>query len=162
MKRMRMLSLSSVVMALSACALSPAKRPAVEAEIDPILSEIAVHSAHVSAAVSSLLGQSAMNDGISAQVPPATFPMERLPPDLAARVDVEWHGEIEQAVEALASFIGWDFAVVGARPPAPIIVLLESEGESAGHLLRSVGQQGGSRANVIVRAPARRIELVYR
>ncbi|XAI97268.1 hypothetical protein [Dolichospermum phage Dfl-JY45] len=147
------------LLSLSACASAP---KAIPAQPDPLMAEISSHAEHVSIALNGLMGQSAMNGGLSQQVPPATFPLERLPADLQVSVEMDWHGELEQAVEAVAAFVGWEFMVVGARPSQPIVVLVSSAGDSAGHLLRSLGQQAGSRANVIVRSPSRTIEVVYR
>lgn len=149
------------LLSLSACASAP--KPAADATLpDPLMSEIASHAEHVSIAVTGLMAQSSLNGGVSQQVPPATFPLERLPVDLQVGIEMDWHGELEPAVEAVAAFVGWEFMVVGARPPQPIVVLVSSAGDSAGHLLRSLGQQAGQRANVIVRSPSRTIEVVYR
>ena len=146
------------LVSLGACASAPKSEPVP----DPMLAEISAHAEHVSIAMTDLMAQSAVNGGLSEQAPPATFPLERLPVDLQVALEMDWHGELEPAVESIASFVGWDFQVVGARPSQPILVLVSSSGDSAGHLLRSLGQQAGKRANVIVRAPARSIEVVYR
>jgi len=161
MKRMRVVFAACALGLLSACAAQPRVEPA--SLPDPLTAEIEAHAEHVRVAWSGLLAQSAVNrGGPSVQVPPATFPLERMPADLQVAVEIDWHGELEPALDALAVFVGWEFLVVGVRPPQPIIVLLSSAGDSAGHLLRSLGQQAGSRANVIVRVPTRSIELVYR
>lgn len=156
----RVITAVAAVAFVAGCAQAPRVAPLPDR--DPLMEELVVHAAHARHAWGTLVGESAVNRGLSEQVPPATFPLERLPVSLQPTVEMRWHGELEPAVRSLAEFAGWDFHVVGPRPPAPILVMLDSDGDSVGHLLRSLGQQAGSRANVIVRSPARSIELVYR
>jgi len=129
---------------------------------DPILQSLETHAGTVRNAWIGYSGLAAQNGGVSTQVPPATFPLESMPEALRVAVDVEWHGELEPAAQALAEYIGWSFSSIGARPSQPILVMLASDGEPVGALLRSLGQQAGARANLIVRVPTKSVEVVYR
>jgi hypothetical protein len=109
----KMCAATLALLSISACASAPKTAPPA---VDPMLAEIRRHAEHVSVAMAGLMSQGAMNGGVSEQVPPATYPLERMPLELQALIEMDWHGELEPAVESVAHFVGWRFTVVGARP----------------------------------------------
>lgn len=81
---------------------------------------------------------------------------------LAMRVDMNWFGELQPAVEALAATAGYTTQMMGARKGPPILVTIEGVDVPLMELLRQAGIQAGRRADVVVRESAGTIEVIYR
>ena len=81
---------------------------------------------------------------------------------LAMRVDMNWFGELQPAVEALAATAGFTTQMIGAKKGPPILVTIEGVDVPLMDLLRQAGIQAGRRADVVVRESAGTIEVIYR
>lgn len=81
---------------------------------------------------------------------------------LAMRVDMNWFGELQPAVEALAATAGFTTQMIGAKKGPPILVTIEGVDVPLMELLRQAGIQAGRRADVVVRESAGTIEVIYR
>ena len=82
-------------------------------------------------------------------------------PGMTQVVTMPWDGPVEAAVRQLATQGGYTFKVSGKPPVIPVLVQLTSEPATLSDLLRNVGLQAGSRADVLVYSAQRIIELRY-
>lgn len=91
----------------------------------------------------------------------ATAPAEGAPQDLRRAITVSWVGPVEPMLEALAHRTSYNFFVLGSAPPVPAVVSVDVENQQAIEVLRNIGLQLGTRADVRVDAEKRVIELHY-
>ncbi len=97
-----------------------------------------------------------------ARTPSATVEMAPgAPQELRRTMSVEWTGPIETITQRVAARAGYSFNVSGDRPPAPVIVDISAVEKPVIELLRDIGLQAGSRANIVVNADAKTIEVSY-
>lgn len=71
---------------------------------------------------------------------------------------LDWYGEVDPVVKAVASFLGWDFRVSGVST-VPVLVIVRGE-ITVGRALEMIGEQSGGRVKVVVDLDARTIEVV--
>ena len=88
-------------------------------------------------------------------------PVTDAPRELLRSISVNWVGPIEQITERLAERVGYNFNVVGIRPPVPVVVTLNAVEKPVIEVLRDLGLQGGTRADVVVNAENRTVEVSY-
>lgn len=88
-------------------------------------------------------------------------PVSGVPKELLRTMSVEWTGPIEPIVKTVADRTGYKFAVMGLKPPVPVVVQVSSVEKSAIDVLRDIGLQAGTRADVVVNADSRTIEVSY-
>lgn len=138
------------------CAAAPPKAPP-----DPALSEIAQSARQIQDAWNVL--------GAIEKARDPNFPRylddygDQYPEYLSKRMTLKWSGPIEPLLRMLSSEVVYPLDITGLSPPTPIIVFVDAKDERVGDIIRDVGYQAGSRANVRVHVqPTReRIELTY-
>ncbi len=83
------------------------------------------------------------------------------PVELKRTVSLDWVGPIEPVTRRLAERAGYEFAVVGDMPPAPLVVTINAVHRSVIDVLRDIGLQAGHRANIVVDAERQVVEVNY-
>ncbi len=126
------------------------------AEPDPVSLRLASAADRASAALQTLASvEQARTPAVSIQSVPSA------PQELRRSVSVEWVGPIEPLTQKLADRAGYRFRVNGAAPPAPIVVHVVAKQKSVVEVLRDVGLQAGTRADVSVDVDQKVVELNY-
>lgn len=83
------------------------------------------------------------------------------PPELQRAVTFSWSGPVEPVTQDIASRAGYTFRTVGDQPPAPILITLDVYNQPMIEVLRSIGLQMGSRADLKLDANRRAVEIIY-
>lgn len=83
------------------------------------------------------------------------------PAALRRTVSVDWIGPIEPVAQRLADRAGYKFQTLGEQPPVPIIVSLKVVQKPVIEVLRDLGLQSGRRADIVVDAQRRVVEIAY-
>lgn len=83
------------------------------------------------------------------------------PPELRRAMTLAWTGPVEPVARRLADRASYGFIVLGSPPPVPLVVALDVENRPVIDILRDVGLQLGSRADIRVDANRRMVELQY-
>jgi defect-in-organelle-trafficking protein DotD len=91
----------------------------------------------------------------------AVGPVTDAPTELRRAISVEWVGPVEQITQVLADRASYNFLIVGASPPVPLVVDLDIENMPVVEVLRNIGLQMGQRADIRIDAPRRSIEIHY-
>lgn len=126
------------------------------AEPDPIGLRLASAVDRASAALQTLASvEQARNPAVSVQTAP------NAPQELRRVVSLDWNGPIEPVARKLADRAGYKFQILGDTPPVPIVVTVRSVEKSVIDVLRDIGLQAGSRADIIVDAERRMVEINY-
>lgn len=82
-------------------------------------------------------------------------------PGMTQVVTMPWDGPAEAAGRQLATQAGYVFKVAGKPPVIPVLVQLSNQPATISDLLRNVGLQAGSRADIYVYPAQRIVELRY-
>lgn len=101
---------------------------------------------------------------IEQQRSPATPPLEdygNAPANLLQPITIRWSGPIEQITKALADRAGMRFRIKGNRPPVPLTVDVDVYQQPLIHVLRDIGLQAGTRADLAVDASGGVVEIRY-
>jgi defect-in-organelle-trafficking protein DotD len=102
---------------------------------------------------------------IEQQKNPETQPLPNdyagAPSNLMQPVSLRWSGPIEQASRTLAEHAGMRFRIKGSQPPVPLIVNVDAYQQPILHILRDIGLQAGSRADLNVDANEGVVEIRY-
>ena len=147
---------SVLFLGLAACAPVSKVDQQLVAEPDPIGLRLASAVDRASAALQTLASvEQARNPGVSIQAAPYA------PQELRRTVDVEWIGPIEPIARRLADRAGYAFQINGDVPPAPVIVSIQAKQKSVVEVLRDVGLQAGTRADISVDPTLKIVELNY-
>ncbi|MBI4031999.1 MAG: DotD/TraH family lipoprotein [Proteobacteria bacterium] len=147
-----------IVFALSACTSGkPVKGdPQIAAQPDKVSAMLAEAADRASVALETLAAVE------QARTPDATVePVDNAPPELQRAITVNWIGPVEPITRKLADRAGYMFQTVGNAPPVPVVVSVDVENKPVIDVLRSVGLQLGSRANVRVDGLRRIVEIHY-
>jgi len=91
----------------------------------------------------------------------AAAPIGNAPVELRRAMTLDWTGPVEPLVKALADRTSYNFIVVGAQPPVPVVVSVHAENQPAINILRDIGLQLGARADVRVDGNRRVVEIHY-
>lgn len=83
------------------------------------------------------------------------------PPELQKAVTFTWSGPVEDVVREIAARAGYTFRTVGDRPPVPVLVNLDIYNEPMIEVLRDIGLQMGTRADLRLDAQSRAVEVIY-
>lgn len=148
-----------IAVTLFAAACSPQNRVAdrqLVAEPDPITLKIASAADKASAALQTLASVEQTRTPAAAIVSSPAAPQE-----LRRVVSVTWNGPIEPITRQLADRAGYQFRVQGDAPTVPVVVSVISEEKSVIDVLRDIGLQAGTRADVIVDPNRRLVEISY-
>ncbi|MBU6235501.1 MAG: DotD/TraH family lipoprotein [Alphaproteobacteria bacterium] len=95
----------------------------------------------------------------SAAAAASTIP--NAPMELQRPVTFSWAGPVEPVAADIASWAGYTFKTVGDQPPSPIIVTLDVYNQPMIEVLRDIGLQMGSRADLKLDANRRAVEIIY-
>lgn len=126
------------------------------AEPDPVSLRLASAADRASAALQTLASvEQARTPSVAIQSVPSA------PQELRRSVSVEWVGPIEPLTQKLADRAGYRFRVNGDAPPAPVVVHVVAKQKSVVEVLRDVGLQAGTRADVSVDVDQKVVELNY-
>lgn len=87
--------------------------------------------------------------------------LENAPVELRRAVTVSWVGPVDQITKTLADRASYTFEVLGDKPPVPVVVNVDVTNKPIIDVLRDIGLQLGSRANVRVDSTRRVVELHY-
>ncbi|WP_310699895.1 DotD/TraH family lipoprotein [Burkholderia multivorans] len=82
-------------------------------------------------------------------------------PGMEKVVTMPWQGTLEQATSKLASFCDYEVKFMGKPPALPILVQIGNDPATVSDLLRNLGIQAGSRADIVVDATQRIVEVRY-
>ena len=91
----------------------------------------------------------------------AVAPIGNAPFELRRAITVNWVGPVEPITKTLADRAGYNFLVLGAAPPVPIVVSLDIENMPIIDVLRDIGLQLGVRGDVKVDGARRSVEIHY-
>jgi defect-in-organelle-trafficking protein DotD len=123
---------------------------------DPIGLRLASAVDKASSALQTLASvEQARNPGAAIQSVPYA------PQELRRSMTLDWNGPIEPVLQRLADRAGYQIQVNGDTPPAPVVVSLRAKQKPVIELLRDIGLQAGSRADVVVDSERRIVELNY-
>lgn len=84
------------------------------------------------------------------------------PPELQKAVSFSWAGPVEPVARDMAGRAGYQFRTVGNAPVTPIVVTISAYNTPIVEVLRDIGLQMGTRADLRVDANTRLVEIVYR
>ncbi|MDD3028805.1 MAG: DotD/TraH family lipoprotein [Alphaproteobacteria bacterium] len=76
-------------------------------------------------------------------------------------VSLRWSGPIDQAARVLAERAGLHFRVSGRAPAAPLVVNIDAYQQPILYVLRNIGLQAGSRADLLVNQNQGVVEVRY-
>lgn len=88
-------------------------------------------------------------------------PINNAPVELRRAITVNWVGPIEPIAQTLADRAGYNFNIMGADPPVPIVVSIDAENRPVIDILRDIGLQLGQRGDVKVDSGQRVVEIHY-
>ncbi len=88
-------------------------------------------------------------------------PIPNAPPELRRAVTVNYVGPVNQITKLMADRAGYSFVSLGAVPPVPVVVSVNVENKPVIDILRSIGLQLGTRADVRVDSERRTVEIQY-
>ena len=91
----------------------------------------------------------------------AVGPIENAPDELQRSITVNWVGPVEPIAQKLADRAGYLFQTIGTPPAVPVVISIDVENKPVIDVLRSVGLQLGSRADVKVDGTRRMVEIHY-
>ena len=91
----------------------------------------------------------------------AVQPIYNAPSELRRSVTFEWIGPADQVTKKLADRASYQFATYGDAPPVALLVNLNVENKPVIEVLRDIGLQLGSRADVKVDSERKIVELHY-
>ena len=87
--------------------------------------------------------------------------LENAPIELRRAITVSWVGPVEQITKTLSDRASYTFEVLGDQPPVPVVVNINVTNKPIVDVLRDIGLQLGTRANVRVDSNRRVVELHY-
>lgn len=160
----RSCKLSTLTVMACACTLSacaPGKpifnrTPQVVASPDKVSAQLAEAADRASVALETLAAvEQARSPGI------AVAPIESAPAELRRAITVNWVGPVEAITKTLSDRAGYSFNVVGNEPVTPIVVSLDVENKPVIDVLRNIGLQLGTRADIRVDAARHLVEIHY-
>ena len=151
-------SLLSLAVALSACTSSDAyKNPQVVADPDKVSVMLAQAADRASTALETLAAIE------QTRTPGAVeHPVTNIPAELRRGITINWTGPAENALETIAGRASYKFIALGEAPANELIVSLDIENKSIFDVLRSIGLQMGTRADVHINSDTETVELKYR
>ncbi len=147
-------------LSLSACGQGPVyfsnKSPQVVASPDKVSSMLADAADRASDALEKLAAvEYAKSPGV------AVAPVAGAPRELRRAITVNWVGPVEPITKTLADRASYHFSVVGVEPQNPLVISLDVENMPVIDVLRDIGLQMGSRADIRVDVERRAVELHY-
>lgn len=162
----KLLSIFAIIgmFALSACAaprpfshgVFNRGKPQLVAQPDKVTAMLADSASKVSKSLETLAAvEYAKTPNVS------VAPIGNAPPSLERAITVNWVGPVEQITKTLADRASYEFGVIGDVPAVPIVVSIDVENASVIEVLRNIGLQLGTRADVKVNGANQTIEIHY-
>jgi defect-in-organelle-trafficking protein DotD len=97
-----------------------------------------------------------------ARTPAASVaPVGNAPTELRRAITVNWVGPVEPITKTLADRAGYSFVTAGSPPPVPLVVSIDVENKPVIDVLRDIGLQLGTHADVRVDSTQRVVEITY-
>lgn len=152
--------ITSVMLSLSACGSSvkhfSGSEPQMVAEPDNVSAMLADAADRVATSMEKLAAiEHKRTPGIE------TAPVDDAPIELRRAISVSWIGPVEPMLQALADRSSYNFFVLGVAPPVPAVVSIDAENKPVIEVLRNIGLQLGTRADVHVDGNKKTIEIRY-
>ena len=94
-------------------------------------------------------------------VPPIQDDYANAPPNMMQPVSLRWSGPVEQVSRTLAERAGLRFRVKGRQPAVPLVVNVDAYQQPILHVLRDIGLQAGSRADLSIDQNEGVVEVRY-
>ncbi len=88
-------------------------------------------------------------------------PIPNAPPELRRAVTVNYVGPVAQITKLMADRAGYRFIPLGAEPAVPLVVSVNVENKPVIDILRTIGLQLGTRADIRVDSERRTVELQF-
>lgn len=158
LKQNNLLIAAMTILLLSGCALRPmpVEDPQLVASPDSVSVRLAEAADRASRSLETL---AAVEQAASPEVDIASIPAA--PQELRRTINIDWYGPVEQVARILADRASYNFQSFGNVPPTPIVVTITSRNRQVIDVLRDVGLQLGSMAQLKVDAQRRVVELYY-
>lgn len=147
-----------VCVALVGCQGTPVKydQPQVVADPDKVSAQLAQAADKASNALQTLATIE------QTRTPSAsTAPFDNVPVELRRAISINWVGPVEAVTKTVANRASYGFSVLGEGPPTEMIVNLDVENKPIIDVLRAIGLQLGTGADIVVDANSRTVELQY-
>lgn len=94
-------------------------------------------------------------------VPPVQDDYASASPNMMQPVSLRWSGPIEQVTRTLAERAGLRFRVKGRQPGVPLVVNVDAYQQPILHVLRDIGLQAGTRADLSIDQTEGVVEVRY-
>jgi defect-in-organelle-trafficking protein DotD len=94
-------------------------------------------------------------------IPPIPDDYANASPNMMQPVSLRWSGPIEQVARVLAERAGLRFRVKGREPAVPLVVNVDAYQEPILHVLRDIGLQAGTRADLAIDQNEGVVEVRY-
>jgi defect-in-organelle-trafficking protein DotD len=94
-------------------------------------------------------------------IPPLQDDYANASPNMMQPVSIRWSGPIEQIAGTLAERAGLRFRVKGRQPPVPLVVNVDAYQQPIIHILRDIGLQAGTRADLAIDQNEGVVEVRY-
>jgi defect-in-organelle-trafficking protein DotD len=137
---------------------TPQVKP-VATEPDVVTVKLAQAADKASKALDSIASIEQQKNPTIPAAPPDDF--ANAPPNLMQPVSIRWSGPIEQVARTLADRAGLRFRVKGREPPVPLVVNVDAYQQPILHILRDIGLQAGSRADLAIDQNEGVVEVRY-
>ena len=146
------------IVLLSACSGMPVKykQPQVVADPDKVSAQLAQAADKASNALQTLAAIEQTRTPNASIAPPDNVPVE-----LRRGITINWVGPAEDIIKTVANRASYRFSELGERPPNSLIVTLDVENKPIIDVLRSIGLQLGTKADIVVDANSRSVEMRY-
>lgn len=143
---------------LGGCSTSPyvIGKPQIVAEPDKVSALLADAADRASTSLEKLAAIEAQKN-TQAPLPQITD----VPRQLRRGITINWVGPAEPILQKLADRVSYRFMVYGQETPNPLIVSIDAENQPIVEVLKSIGLQLGSEADLHVNAETQVIELRY-
>jgi len=103
-----------------------------------------------------------------AEIERATHPQAQLPAPpapgaigMAQIASIEWNGPVGPLVEKIAAASNYKVRTLGTSPAIPVLISISAKDTPLADILRDIGFQCGEKANIVVYAERKVIELRY-
>jgi defect-in-organelle-trafficking protein DotD len=159
--RKNILAIGGAALVLAACSNWPQSQPSVTpvaTQPDIVSVKLAQAADKASKALDTIANiEQQKNPGVT----PIPDDYASAPANMMQPVSLRWSGPIEQVTRVLAERAGLRFRVKGRTPAAPVIVNIDAYQEPILHVLRDIGLQAGTRANLSIDGNEGAVEVQY-
>jgi len=159
--RNSLLTLSCAVLLLAGCSDWNSTQPTIK----PVATEPDIVSVKLAQAADkaskALDGIANIEQQKNPAVPPVQDDYANASPNMMQPVSLRWSGPIEQVTRTLAERAGLRFRVKGRQPPVPLVVNVDAYQQPILHILRDIGLQAGTRADLSIDANEGVVEVRY-